>query len=49
MIESVTTAVFVSGDYDAVVDRYRSVVVYLKSRADLVRACLQDEPERAFA
>uniref|UniRef100_Q07LN2 5-oxoprolinase (ATP-hydrolyzing) n=1 Tax=Rhodopseudomonas palustris (strain BisA53) TaxID=316055 RepID=Q07LN2_RHOP5 len=49
IVESVTTAVFVSADYDGVVDRYRSFVVHLKGREDLVRSCLRGEEERAFA
>ncbi|MDE2378089.1 hydantoinase/oxoprolinase family protein [Bradyrhizobium sp.] len=49
LIESVTTAIFVSADYDGVVDRYRSFVVYLKGHEHLARSCLQAEPEKAFA
>ena len=49
MVESVTTAVFVSADYDGVVDRYRSFVVYRKGREDLVRSCLEQQTERVPA
>jgi N-methylhydantoinase A len=49
LIESVTTAIFVSADYDGVVDRYRSFVVYLKGHDHLVSSCLRAEPEKAFA
>lgn len=48
LVESVTTAIFVSASYDGVVDRYRSFVVYLKGREDLVSSCLQAEPEKAL-
>ncbi len=49
LVESVTTTIFVSASYDGVVDRYRSFVVYLKGREDLVRACLKTAQERALA
>lgn len=49
LVESVTTAIFVSASYDAVVDRYRSVVVYLKGCEDLVRSHPHTEPEKTFA
>lgn len=37
MIETVTTATFVSASYDCLVDRYGSLVLYRKGREDLVR------------
>jgi len=40
LIETVTTAVFVSASYDCVVDRYGSFVLYAKGREDLVQSCL---------
>jgi len=49
LVESVTTAIFVSASYDAIVDRYRSVVVYLKGCEDLVRSHPHTEPEKTFA
>jgi N-methylhydantoinase A len=53
MIESVTTAVFVSAGFDCVVDRYRSFILYKKGREDLVRSCLASdlasEPEKVPA
>ncbi len=49
LVEFVTTAIFVSANYDGVVDRHRSFIVYLKGRRDLVRGCLQEEQQKAFA
>ena len=43
LIETVTTAIFVSASYDSVVDRYGSFVLYRKGREDLVRSLLQRE------
>ncbi len=40
MIEEVTTAVFVSANYDCITDRFGSFVVYRKGREDLVAATL---------
>ncbi len=40
LIETVTTAVFVSAGYDCIVDRYGSFVLYRKGREDLVQSCL---------
>ena len=40
LIETVTTAVFVSASYDCVVDRYGSFALYRKGREDLVERCL---------
>jgi len=40
LIETVTTAVFVSASYDCVVDRYGSFALYRKGREDLVQPCL---------
>jgi len=40
MIEQVTTAIFVSADFDCVVDRFGSFVLYRKGREDLVQASL---------
>jgi N-methylhydantoinase A len=49
MIETVTTAVFISASFDCVVDRYRSFVLYRKGREDLVRSCLSTEAEKVPA
>jgi N-methylhydantoinase A len=38
MIEQVTTAIFVSADFDCVIDRLGSFVLYRKGREDLIRA-----------
>jgi N-methylhydantoinase A len=43
LIETVTTAVLVSGDFDCLMDRYRSLVLYRKGREDLVRNCIEKE------
>ena len=40
LIETATTAVFVSASFDCVVDRYGSFALYQKGREDLVRDCL---------
>ncbi len=49
VIETVTAAVFVSGGFDCVVDRYGSFVLYRKGRDDLVRNCFEREMERVPA
>jgi len=49
LIETVTTAVFVSASYDSVVDRYGSFVLYRKGREDLVRSLLRREEAEATA
>ncbi|TAK47817.1 MAG: hydantoinase/oxoprolinase family protein [Xanthobacteraceae bacterium] len=49
MIESVTTAVFVSANFDCVVDRHRSLILYRKDREDLVRGCLESAIEKVPA
>ncbi len=41
MIEEVTTAIFVSADYDCVIDGYGSFVLYRKGREDLVEETLK--------
>jgi N-methylhydantoinase A len=41
MVEQVTTAIFVSADYDCVVDIYGSFVLYRKGREDLVTKTLE--------
>ncbi|MBT3703729.1 MAG: hydantoinase/oxoprolinase family protein [Alphaproteobacteria bacterium] len=41
MIEQITTAIFVSADYDCVVDSYGSFVVYKKGREDLVSKTIE--------
>jgi N-methylhydantoinase A len=43
MIETVTTATFVSAGYDCLVDRYGSLVLYRKGREDLVKGCVAAE------
>ncbi len=43
LIETVTTAVFISANYDAVVDRHGSFVLYRKGRDDLVDTLLARE------
>ena len=40
MIETATTATFVSAGYDCLVDRYGSLVLYRKGRDELVKDCL---------
>ncbi len=40
LIETVTTAVFVSAGFDCVVDRYGSFALYRKGREDVVAKCL---------
>jgi N-methylhydantoinase A len=49
LIETVTTAVFISASYDSVVDRYGSFVLYRKGREDLVRSLLKREEAEATA
>jgi N-methylhydantoinase A len=48
VIETVTTAVFISGSFDCVVDRYRSFVLYRKGREDLVRNAFERRTEEAM-
>jgi N-methylhydantoinase A len=43
MIETVTTAVFVSASFDCVVDQHRSFVLYRKGREDLVAFSIEQE------
>ena len=43
MIDEVTTAIFVSADYDCVIDAYGSFVLYKKGREDLVANTLKGE------
>jgi N-methylhydantoinase A len=45
VIETVTTAVFVSGGFDCAVDRFRSFVLFRKGRGDLLRNCLEAHVE----
>jgi len=40
MIEQVTTAIFVSADFDCIVDRLGSFVLYRRGREDLIQATL---------
>lgn len=49
LIETVTTAVFVSANFNCVVDRYGSFAVYQKGREDLVRNCLRRAEVEALA
>jgi N-methylhydantoinase A len=49
LIETVTTAVFISASYDSVVDRYGSFVLYGKGRENLVRTLLKREEAEATA
>ena len=49
LIETVTTAVFVSASYDCAVDRYGSFVLYQKGREDLVQSCLARVEAEALA
>lgn len=49
MIETVTTAVFVSASFDCVVDRRRSFVLYRKGREDLVAGAFEPKKEKALA
>ncbi len=41
MIEEETTAIFVSADFDCVVDKFGSFAIYLKGRGDLVASTLE--------
>jgi len=43
MVETVTAAVFVSENFDCLMDGHRSLVLYPKGRYDLVKACVQGE------
>ncbi len=43
MIEQVTTAIFVGGMFNCVVDRYGSFALYRKDRSDLVASLLEGE------
>ncbi len=43
VIETVTTAVFVSGSFDCLMDGHRSLTLYRKGREDLVESCLERE------
>ncbi|MDT3684119.1 MAG: hydantoinase/oxoprolinase family protein [Pseudorhodoplanes sp.] len=49
LIETVTTTVLVSANFDCVVDGYGSFVLYQKGREDLVRHCLRREEAEALA
>ena len=49
LIETVTTAVLVSANFDCVVDGYGSFVLYQKGREDLIRHCLRREKAEALA
>jgi N-methylhydantoinase A len=49
LIETVTTAVFISASFDSVVDRYGSFILYRKGREDLVRSLLAREEAEATA
>ena len=49
LIETVTTAIFVSASFDSVVDRYGSFVLYRKGRDGLVRSLLKREEAEAAA
>ena len=49
LIETVTTAVFVSAGFDCVVDRYGSFALYRKGREDLVAKCLPRVKAEALA
>jgi N-methylhydantoinase A len=41
LVEMVTTTAFISASYDAVTDKYGSLLMYCKGREDIVKACLQ--------
>jgi N-methylhydantoinase A len=41
LVEMVTTTAFVSASYDAVTDKFGSLLIYRKGRDDLVRDCLE--------
>jgi N-methylhydantoinase A len=49
LIETVTTTVLVSANFDCVVDRYGSFALYKKGREDLVRHCLRRAEAEALA
>jgi N-methylhydantoinase A len=49
LIETVTTAVFVSAGFDSVVDRFGSFILYRKGREDLVRSLLAREEAEVTA
>jgi N-methylhydantoinase A len=40
LVEMVTTTAFISAGYDAVIDRHGSLLMFRKSREDLVSACM---------
>ncbi|HUD88753.1 MAG TPA: hydantoinase/oxoprolinase family protein [Xanthobacteraceae bacterium] len=42
LVEMVTTTAFVSASYDAVTDRFGSLLMYRKGREDLVKTCLAE-------
>jgi N-methylhydantoinase A len=45
LIETVTTVVLISGQFDCVVDRYGSYTLYRKGREDIVRPYLRQDSE----
>ncbi len=49
LIETVTTTVLVSANFDCVVDRHGSFALYQKGRDDLVRNCLRRAEAEALA
>ncbi len=49
LIETATTAVFVSASFDCVVDRYGSFALFKKGREDLVRDCIEATREKVPA
>ena len=40
LVEMITTTAFISASYDAVTDKFGSLLMYRKGREDLVRDCL---------
>ena len=42
LVEMVTTTAFISASYDAVTDRFGSLLMFRKGRDDLVTACLAE-------
>ena len=49
IIEQVTTAVVLTGTWDAIVDKFGSFVLYRKGREDLIAAVLAARPQEVLA
>jgi N-methylhydantoinase A len=49
IVEEVTTAIVLTGAWDAIVDRYGSFVLYRKGRDDLVAPVLESRKQETTA